>query len=216
MDTLRTLMRLHRAIQDSPADTITEHTLRYDLLFQVFIICKIAPNVRATGDNAAKIDIIRQLHASILGCAPDAGHWDFAMARREMWATYAEFQLEDFDYHAHLPTARHDPRATQCIHQELLHLLGTLNGNAQDEVRGNVCLAVGRWLPPELAELVYEETMALEEVPLDCTVLVDPGSRAGDLKNVKEEYRCQCWINPIVRFGDGYDEEGDDEDDDDQ
>jgi len=55
-----------------------------------------------------------------------------------------------------------------CFHEQHADMLGLLQQEAQHEVRACTLLAVGRHLPAELAELVFEYTLAAEGIPVVC------------------------------------------------
>ena len=66
-----------------------------------------------------------------------------------------------------------------CIYNLFMPFLDILQCHAYFEVRSNVRLAVFRYLPTELIHLVFEYTMAAEEMPLDPRILVSAQNSHG-------------------------------------
>lgn len=56
-------------------------------------------------------------------------------------------------------------RGRGCVHAEMSNPLEQLQKHAYQEVKTNVFLAVGKWLPRELADVVIEHALVVEEVP---------------------------------------------------
>ena len=68
-------------------------------------------------------------------------------------------------------------------------MLECVQREAHREIRDNVLLAVGRNLPAELAELVFERTLEVEEVPSNPRMFLDE-RRIKKSRRVAVDYRC--------------------------
>jgi len=105
-------------------------------------------------------------------------HYDCAAARRKLWQAWEEFECH------RTAQVRGNFRPPQCFHARSERMLGLLNKHAQEEIRQTVWLAVGRQLPEELTDYVYQYTLMAEEVP------ELPNIREAD-DRLREGYHCQ-------------------------
>jgi len=136
-------------------------------------------------------------------------YWNFASARRELWATWDSVQCIDRRF-------GHDGEddgyaGKNCWHVPCRSLLEYIQVEARREIRSSVVLAVGRRLPAELVEEIFESTMAIEECPVDPHICSDkPGEnltyfsnhdRKG-LERIEEHAGCNCeWSNRLALSG---------------
>lgn len=103
-----------------------------------------------------------------------AGPQDFlgaAAAWREVWSRYS---IKDCKRKGYCDNGA-------CFHELHVHLLQDLTSRARFEARSNVLLATGHKLPAELADLVFEQLLVAEEIPVDSAMTTDPSSILGDL-----------------------------------
>ncbi|KAF2655534.1 hypothetical protein K491DRAFT_778714 [Lophiostoma macrostomum CBS 122681] len=93
-----------------------------------------------------------------------AGNFTIDMAEncRKLWKCALHDGLEDLD-----------TRDNHCRYYLLLTTIDLLQRNAWVDIRINVLRAVGRRLPAELMELVFQNTLAAEQIPMDPRILVD-------------------------------------------
>lgn len=135
--------------------------------------------------------------ATIKACvsrkSPDDGGWtsvkfpeffDYAAARRRLWSAAQDIKCQEVHYH-------YKP----CFHKTNLPLLQMLQKAAHGEIRSRIMIAVGRQLPVELADAVYECALLTEDIPLDWNVeCPEDGAREPFFHPldymIKEEYRC--------------------------
>ena len=102
-------------------------------------------------------DLIGDIKAYLLKAGGD--YLDCATARRRLWRSYkSTISLEKTHSFCN------------CIPGNLLPVLEQLQLKAKEEIRKNTYLAVGTKLPVELADLVIDATLLVEEVPLDACI----------------------------------------------
>ena len=102
-----------------------------------------------------------------------------AAARREIWSRYQLKGCEEKGY-------RWSSSLPKCFHSKHVWLLQDLTDRAHIEARSNVLLATGHKLPAELAELVFEQVLLAEELPLDTRMVM-----ADSTSDLLEPFACE-------------------------
>ena len=111
-------------------------------------------------------------------------HFGFAQARQLLWSAMQEVRCTGFQ-----------SSSNHCSHKRNLPFLEKLQKEAPQEIRSNVMLAVGRQLPAELADAVYEYALSAEKIPVDPSV-EERRDTEGEYMipqleyQIKEKYRC--------------------------
>ena len=101
-----------------------------------------------------------------------------AAARREIWSRYSRKGCTSRSLHS----------STTCFHELHVHLLQDLTSRARFEARSNALLATGHKLPAELTDLVFEQLLVAEEIPLDISMVTGQHSTDTDLL---EPFACE-------------------------
>lgn len=93
----------------------------------------------------------------------------------------------------------------QCSHKVLLSTLDIVQRNAYVEIRIEVLRAVRGRLPTELAEIVFEFTMATEAIPLDPRIVVRTKYRESNERRLKCRIPCEymCVLDQRVEWESG-------------
>ena len=116
--------------------------------------------------------------------------WDFASAARTLRSTSSPRKCKSIDDYGF-----HDEEyiSTPCFHQNCLNLLHSLQTKAWSEIRGNVFCALGKTLPAELIDRIFEYALAAGDIPQNPAVnLISPYPGGRSLRT-NEEYLCE-WL----------------------
>jgi hypothetical protein len=131
-------------------------------------------------------------------------YWDFASAARTLKTSYTKKLCVGKGYELSYYARRnrqYNPGRDTCFHTRTFELLDWLQTKAWSEIRARVFQAVGRYLPAEITEDIFEFALVAEGIslhpPLEEKVPVSAPDSPGlesqpprHEKRLKAEYRC--------------------------
>ena len=116
-------------------------------------------------------------------------YYNFAEARRHLWAAWKDVKcLDDDDLYDDDSDSDSEDAEPTCFHYVHHHLLEDLQKHAHIEVRAGVLLAVGRRLPVELTDEIFEYALAAECLPAKWEVFHYDGMHRRE--DLRDEYKC--------------------------
>ncbi|KAF7185952.1 hypothetical protein HII31_12825 [Pseudocercospora fuligena] len=177
---LSSFQRLREALKDSSDPRARSHFFR----FNAQLMGVVLPQNRLLHEDIEVhfFNLISCIEMrSELAQATPATYLDCAKARREIWKRYSKLDCKLEPYEGYSDR--------KCFHQTTIGLLQDLQTRAQQEIRCKVILAVGTYLPAEIADVIVDSVLILEEVPVESSVAEEPGTGTY-LHSVLPNYDC--------------------------
>ena len=86
---------------------------------------------------------------------------------------------------------RHDNfyESCRCLRQSNLRVLNALQGQAHAQIRTRLRLTIGKILPRELFDAIFEYALVVEGIPAEPTVLLSPSERSEGETSVRSPWK---------------------------
>ena len=202
------LIRLVKEVQTCPPDgTYVAFHLYVFLIARVFYLWDaFAPFGSIGSDKAAESLLLSLVHESrqkSRNTVDSPGHifFNFALAKRTIWNGLppdCSICASRASQPSNLPASPFDSPYPPCRRANSLTLIERLQQEAYGETRSGILLTLAFKLPQELCLLIFEFTLAVEELPIDPTVFErgsDPAANGDSInrlnRSAKAKYRCR-------------------------